>query len=154
MSDSTIAPLRLYFEPVVDADLESLFALRMDAMRESLARLGLTDLQHSRNRYASQCEAGAMQHIVRDGIRVGFVQLVPAEGYLHLIQLFLSPQAHGGGVGAWVLDWAKSHGQEIRLSALKFSAANRFYLRHGFEQVGESDLDIDYRWSVPGASQV
>ena len=144
---------RLHLEPVVAADLESLFALRMEAMRESLARLGLTDLQHSRNRYASQCEAGAMQHIVRDGQRVGFVQLVPAQDYLHLVQLFLSPQAQGGGVGAWVLDWAKSHRQEIRLSALKFSAANRFYMRHGFEQVSESELDIDYRWMASGTSQ-
>ena len=140
----------LHFEPVIVEDLPTLFALRMDAMRESLARVGLTDLQHSRDRYASQCEAGAMQHIVRDGQRVGFVQLVQAEGYLQLIQLFLSPAAQGGGVGAWVLDWAKSQGQEVRLSALKLSASNRFYLRNGFVKVGEGEFDIEYRWAVSG----
>ncbi len=144
----------LHLEPVVPSDLESLFALRMEAMRESLTRLGLTDMEHSRSRYAGQCEAGAMHHIVRDGQRVGFVQLVPAEGYLHLVQLFLSPQAQGGGVGARVLDWAKSHGREIRLSTLKFSASNRFYLRRGFEPVGESELDIQYRWIAPGTALV
>jgi hypothetical protein len=35
------------------------------------------------------------------------------------------------------------------LSALKQSAANRFYLRHGFVQVGESEFDLDYRWHRP-----
>jgi len=36
----------------------------------------------------------------------------------------------------------------MTLSALKQSAANRFYVRHGFVPVAQSDFDIDYRWSV------
>jgi hypothetical protein len=34
----------------------------------------------------------------------------------------------------------------ITLSALKHSDASRFYLRHGFVQVGGSEFDMDYRW--------
>jgi GNAT superfamily N-acetyltransferase len=143
----------LHFEPVNGEDLEALFELRMDAMRESLTRVGLTDLQHSRERYLLQCKAGAMQHILRDGVRIGFVQLIPADDHLHLVQLFLRPDAQGGGVGTWVLDWAKSHNQDLTLTTLKFSAANRFYQRHGFEQVGEGEFDNEYLWKAPGKSQ-
>ena len=143
----------LSFEPVVAEDLESLFALRMDVMRESLTRLGLTDLQHSRERYTLQCESGAMQHILCDGERIGFVQLVPAEDHLHLVQLFLRSDIQGGGVGAWVLDWAKSHGQDVTLTTLKQSDANRFYQRHGFVQTGAGEFDNEYRWTATGTAQ-
>jgi GNAT superfamily N-acetyltransferase len=143
----------LHFEPVVAEELESLFALRMDVMRESLARVGLTDLQHSQQRFAMQCESGALQHIVRDGERIGFVQLIPEDDHLHLVQLFIRRNVQGGGVGAWVLDWAKSHGKDVTLGALKHSAANRFYQRHGFEQTGEGEFDIEYRWQAVGTSQ-
>ena len=37
-------------------------------------------------------------------------------------------------------------GQDLTLSALQRSDANRFYLRHGFVPVGQSDFDTDYRW--------
>ena len=140
----------LHFEPVVVDDFESLFALRMLVMRESLERLGLTDLQASRERYAGQFDAGTMQHILRDGVRIGFVQLVPTGDHLHLVQLFLRPEVQSGGVGAWVLDWAKSHGQDLTLTTLKLSASNRFYQRHGFEQIGEGEFDNEYRWLAKG----
>ena len=138
------------FEPVLDGDLDALFALRMEVMRESLYRLGLTDVRVSRDRYDLQCRSGALQHILRDGERIGFVQLIPADDHLHLVQLFLRSDVQGGGIGSWVLNWAKSHGKDITLTTLKLSAANRFYLRHGFEQTGEGEFDNEYRWKAVG----
>lgn len=143
----------LSLEPVLAEDLEPLFALRMDSMRESLARVGLTNLQHSRERYDLQCQDGHMQHILRDGERIGFVQLIPADDHLHLVQLFVRGDVQRGGVGDWLLDWVKSHGQDVTLTTLKFSAANRFYQRHGFEQTGEGEFDNEYRWTAPGGAQ-
>ena len=140
----------LTFAPVQGTDFEALFELRMDALRESLERVGLTDMQHNRERYAQQFEAGSMQHILRDGERIGFVQLVPEGDHLHLVQLFLRSDVQSSGVGAWVLDWAKSRGQDLTLTTLKFSATNRFYQRHGFVQVGEGEFDNAYLWRAKG----
>lgn len=145
--------MALHFEPALAEDLESLFALRMEVMRDSLVRLGLTDTQVSRARYDLQCKDGAVQHILHKGERVGFVQLVPLGDHLHLVQLFLRPEAQGAGLGAMVLDWAKSHGQDLTLTTLKLSPANRFYLRHGFVQTGEGEFDNEYRWSALRSSQ-
>ena len=137
----------LSFATVVAADFEELFALRMDAMRESLLRIGLGDPQRSRERFMGQFDLEWMQHIVRDGERIGFVQLKPMGDHMHLENLFVRPGAQGAGVGAWVLDWAKSHGQDLTLHALKQSDSNRFYQRHGFVAVAEQEFDIEYRWS-------
>lgn len=98
-----------------------------------------------------------MRHIVVDGQRVGYITLRPASGQapcaLQLDHLYVRPVFQSGGIGAWALDWAKTQAAlqdcDITLSALKQSAANRFYLRHGFVQVGESEFDLDYRWYRP-----
>ena len=138
----------LSLAPVVAQDFESMLALRMAALRDSLERLGRFDLQRGRERLAAQFEPAAMRHIERDDERIGFLTLKPlADGSgLRLEHLYLRPGAQGQGAGAWALDWVKRHGQDVHLSALKLSDANRFYLRHGFELVGESEFDIDYRW--------
>lgn len=143
--------VRLSLEPITAEDFEALFALRMEAMRDSLARLGLGDLQRSRERFTHQFDAQRTQQILRDGERIGFVLLRPAGDHLHLEQLFIRPGAQGGGTGSWVMDWVKSHGQDVTLSALKLSDANRFYRRHGFEPVGENELEIEYRWRCSAA---
>jgi len=139
----------LALTPVVAADFESMLALRIAALRTSLERLGRFDPQRARERLASQFEPAAMRHIERDGLRIGFLTLKPQADALRLEHLYIQPGAQGQGVGAWALDWVKAQGQDVTLSALKLSDANRFYLRHGFVVTGESDFDIDYRWSAP-----
>jgi len=140
--------MSLTLSAVAAADFESMLALRIAALRPSLERLGRFDPQRARERLASQFEPAAMRHIERDGQRIGFLTLKPQADALRLEHLYVQPGQQGQGAGAWALDWAKHHGQDLTLSALKLSDANRFYLRHGFVVTGESDFDIDYRWSA------
>lgn len=152
MSDSTIAQLRLYFEPVVDADFEALASLREAALRESLERLGLFSHERSRERLRSNFRPEFMRHIVCDGLRVGLLTVFPEGDALKLQHLYLVPGSQGQGIGAWALEQAKAEarkqGRDIKLEALPQSDANRFYVRHGFAQVGQEEFDIFYRWPV------
>ena len=144
--------MSLSLTPVVAEDFEAMLALRIEALRESLERLGRFDPARARARLASQFEPACMQHIVREGQRIGFVTVQPqADGALKLEHLYLRPGSQGQGAGRWVLDGLKKQGRDIRLSALKLSDANRFYLREGFVPVGESDMDIDYVWKAGAA---
>ena len=139
----------LRLTPVQANDFEALLALRIEALRESLERLGRFDPQRARERLASQFDPAAMQHIERDGRRIGFVTVKPmAGGALKVEHLYIRPGEQGQGVGRWVLDGIKRQGRDIHLAALKLSDANRFYLREGFVPVGESEFDIDYRWKA------
>ena len=144
--------LTLSLTPVVAEDFEALLTLRIEALRESLERLGRFDPQRARARLASQFEPACMQHIEREGQRVGFVTVKPLDGgALKLEHLYIRPGSQGQGVGRWVLEGLKARGRDIHLSALKLSDANRFYLREGFQPVGESELDIDYLWKAGAA---
>lgn len=148
----------LSLAPVAAGDFDEMAAIRIEALRESLERLGRFDPVRARERLAAGFAPEHMRHIVADGQRVGYITLRPASGpaprTLQLDHLYIRPVFQGGGVGAWALDWAKAQAKgqdaDITLSALKQSASNRFYLRHGFVQVGESEFDLDYRWHRSG----
>lgn len=142
----------LYFEPVVEADFETLAALREAALRESLERLGLFSQERSRERLRSNFRPAFMRHIVWCGKRVGLLSLWPEGDALKLQHLYLSPGAQGKGIGAWVLEQvkaeARAQGRDVKLEALPQSDANRFYQRHGFVQVGAAEFDVFYVWPV------
>ena len=140
--------MRATLAPVVDADFEAMLALRIEALRESLERLGRFNPDVARARLKSQFRPEWMRHLVVDGERVGYFTVEPREGELRLHHLYLRPEAQGQGVGAWVLDQIKSQGLPITLAALRESRANDFYRRHGFRVVEEQGFDIEYRWEV------
>jgi GNAT superfamily N-acetyltransferase len=134
--------------PVADADFEAMLALRIEALRESLERLGRFDPEVARARLKSQFRPAWMQHLVVGGERVGYFTVEPRDGELRLHHLYLRPQAQGQGIGAWVLGQIQSQGLPITLAALRGSRANDFYRRHGFRIVEEQEFDIEYRWEV------
>ena len=133
---------------VAEADFEGMLALRIEALRESLERLGRFNPDVARARLKSQFRPEWMSHLVVDGERVGYFTVEPREGELRLHHLYLRASAQGQGVGAWVVDQIKSQGLPITLAALRESRANDFYLRHGFKVVEEQGFDIEYRWEV------
>lgn len=145
---------RLSLQPVDSSDFEAMLALRVDAMRPSLERVGRFDPERSRERLSAGFVVPFMHHIVLDGEqRVGFVTLKPeGSDALRLDHLYLRTGFQGLGIGEWVLHWAKAQAREqqrdIALTALVKSDANRFYLRHGFVLEGEEGVDLHYRWRV------
>lgn len=149
------ASLTWRLEPVVEDDFESLLALRIAALQESLERLGRFDPARARARFLAGFEPAFMQHIVNAeaGQRLGFFTLKPQpEGQvLRLEHLYLQPEAQGLGAGSWVMDHIKRQARlsasELSLGALKLSRANDFYRAHGFAQVADQEFDVEYRWS-------
>lgn len=137
------------YEPATLADLDALVALRIEAMRESLERIGRFDPKRARERFAAGFEPACTRHVLVDGQRVGFVVVKQQADGLLLDHLYLRPDAQGRGVGGQVLREVLADADARRLplhvGALRESAANGFYARHGFQQVGEAEWDIYYR---------
>ncbi len=144
---------QLQYAPVSEADFEDLLALRIEAMRESLERLGRFDPQRARSRLRSTFRPEHTWSIEQDGQRIGFYALRPEGDGLRLDHLYIRPAAQGAGLGGQVmrmiLQEADRLGLPVRLGALRDSDSNRFYRRHGFVQTGESEWDIDYLRPAP-----
>lgn len=144
---------QLQYAPVSEADFEDLLALRIEAMRESLERLGRFDPERARSRLRSTFRPEHTWSIEQDGQRIGFYALRPEGDGLRLDHLYIRPAAQDSGLGGQVmrkiLQEADRLGLAVSLGALRDSDSNRFYRRHGFVQTGESEWDIDYLRPAP-----
>lgn len=142
------ASLAWALAPVVASDFEALLALRLRAMRESLAQLGRYDEERARARLAEGFAPESTNHIEVQGQRVGFIVLKHLSHALRLDHFYIDPPWQNRGIGAkvmrWVCDQADAELLPIELCALKDSDSNRFYLRWGFAKVGEGEWDNDY----------
>ena len=135
-------------QPASADDFEQLHALRLRAMHCSLAQLGRYDEPHARARLAAGFVPAHTQHIEVDGQRVGFLVLKQLSHALRLDHFYIEPSAQRRGIGSAVMaqicDQADALQLPVELCALKGSAANRFYLHHGFTMTGDGDWDHDY----------
>ena len=135
-------------EPVSYDDLEALVGIRIDAMRESLERVGRFDPDRARARLVNNFEPLVTFAILRGSERVGFYTLRETADQFFLDHLYVVPSQQGLGIGSRVLrHLQKMSTKVIALNALRESSSNRFYQKHGFIKVDEDEFDIYYRWS-------
>ena len=137
------------------SDAEDLVALRIEAMRESLEHIGRFDPIRARERFLSGFSAEHTRHIETMGQRVGFVVVKAQSDSVLLDHLYIHPTSQGKGIGATVLirviEEAKAQGLSVRVGALRGSDSNRFYVRHGFQLVEQSEFDNYYIRPVKNA---
>lgn len=129
-------------------DAQMLAALRLEAMRESLERIGRFDPERARQRFLGAFTPEYTKHIVLEGERAGFVVVRPCEDGLLLDHLYVHPRFQRRGIGAAVLSAvfadADARALPLRVGALRESASNRFYARHGFALVETAEWDNYY----------
>lgn len=131
-----------------ERDFEALLDIRIEAMRESLERIGRFDPARARERFRAGFSAEHTRHIEIARKRVGFVAVKPLAEYLLLDHLYIHPNTQGKCIGsavlARVIAEANIKGLPVRVGALRESDSNRFYVRHGFVLVEQSEFDNYY----------
>ena len=141
-------PLSITLEPATGSDFETLVAIRIEAMRESLERVGRFDPVRARERFRSSFSPEHTEHVVAGAEKVGFVVAKPQEQHLLLDHLYVRPAHQRRGIGAKVLQLVFARAQALHLpvkvGALRESESNRFYTRHGFELVEQGEFDNYY----------
>ena len=129
-------------------DFDDLVAIRIAAMRESLERLGRFDPERARERLRQTFVPEHTRLILFSGESVGFYTFRPVAEGLRLDHLYVQPEFQKRGIGSQVMKRlladADRQGVPVTVGALKESAANRFYQRHGFVQTGKGEWDIYY----------
>ncbi|MES1196049.1 MAG: GNAT family N-acetyltransferase [Steroidobacter sp.] len=136
------------FKPTDYNDLDTLVAIRIEAMRESLERIGRFDPVRARERFRNSFSPQHTQYIVINNEHVGFVVIKPQTDSILLDHLYIKPDWQNHGIGAAVLDQLFRKADElklpVRVGALRGSDSNRFYLRHGFKLVESTGFDNYY----------
>lgn len=146
--ESCIKVRSIEYASVTEEDFDDLATIRVEAMRESLEKVGRFDPQRARDRLRSSFYSEYTTAIFFGGQRIGFYTLRPAEDGLHLDHFYIVPEFQSQGIGSAVMRRIKSVAKQkqcsIRLGALRESPANGFYQRHGFTKESEDEWDIYY----------
>jgi GNAT superfamily N-acetyltransferase len=139
--------------PALASDLEELVAVRIEAMRPSLERLGRFDPARARARLVDGFDPDCTRLVLAGGECAGFLVVKAESDALLLEHLYVRPLWQGRGIGGVALGFVLREADEarraLRVTALRESDSNRFYARHGFRKVGESEWDIHY-FRAPG----
>lgn len=143
-----VSPDVISFNFVSASDADALADLRVEAMRESLERIGRFDPQRARSRFLAGFAPEVTREIRVGGERAGFFALRTEPGGLLLDHLYVRPSHQSRGIGSAVLSSvfaeADARGLPVRVGALRGSESNSFYRRHGFELVEEAQFDNYY----------
>src|SRR6266702_827335 len=151
MSDQEPA---ITLRPALSADEAFLFELRKATMTEHLARAGepSNDAEH-RARLLHRYDTARV--ICVDGAPAGLLKAHRTETEWILVQLQISPERQGRGIGERVLHTilqaAQADALPFALKVLKGNPAKRLYERLGFETTGEDDRQFHMR-RAPRAS--
>lgn len=147
-ANSPPTALAITLQAAVAADAGVLADLRVQAMRESLERVGRFDPQRARDRFLSTFVPECTRHILVEGVRVGFHVVRPDGAGWLLDHLCIHPEHQRRGLGkavvSQILADADMQQVSVRVGALKHSDSNRFYERLGFVRVAESEFDNHY----------
>lgn len=138
------------FSLAAERDFETLLALRMEALRESLERLDHFDPARGRRRFRAEFSVRHTRLIHCEGAFAGCVTVTDpdADGFVWIKTLYLDAAQQGRGVGAAamarILAETDAAGVPTRLSVLIGSDANRFWTRLGYVETHRDALDVYY----------
>ena len=144
--------MKLKFIDSNEEDFDALVELRIEAMRESLEKVGRFDRQRSIERFRASFVAAETTKIIREDVLIGFYSVAIKADHLHLGHLYVRPDAQSLGIGSFAMKELVKLSNEtelpIRLGALKESRSNDFYQRYGFVKTNEDEWDIYYERSL------
>ena len=147
---STVAPA-FTFQPATEADFPALVSLRIQAMRDSLERIGRFDPERAAQRFRSTFRPDDTRLIRVGDAMAGCVARWPQDDAVRIEHFYLAPAFQRRGLGAAVLrrvfaeaGVAATRVTRFRVAALRDSDANRFYARHGFVLLSQGEWDAEY----------
>jgi ribosomal protein S18 acetylase RimI-like enzyme len=117
------------------ADVPFLMQLRLDTMESHLLATGAdnsTETHSARLMYRFECA----EVLLEEGVPVGLLKLARDASEWSVVQIQLTPQLQGKGIGRKLLEeflaQAKAAGKDVVLNVLKANPARRLYERIGF----------------------
>lgn len=147
--------MSITFSLAAESDFETLLALRMVALRESLERLDHFDPERGRRRFRAEFSDRHTRLIHWNGRFAGCVTVTDpdTDGCVWIKTLYLDAALQGQGVGAatmaLILAETDAAGLTTRLSVLVGSDANRFWARLGYVETHRDALDVYYERRCP-----
>lgn len=134
-----------------EADIPTLYELHWSAMHDYVDRTWGWDEDDQFARFHHYASASPLQVIEVDGQPAGFIHIEHTADAVEIVNIELASTAQGRGIGTELLKQAIADagkkGVPLRLQVLKANpAAQRLYVRIGFEKTGETETHVRMQW--------
>jgi len=135
---------KVVLRPAIQEDSGFAFHVKKAALGEYVRETYGWDEDEQRRLHEQGFCASATRIIMSQGQDIGLVAIHEADDRVHLLELYLLPEAQGKGIGSHVLAQVLGEADRVRrpviLRVLKSNPrAKAFYERHGFTLVGETE---------------
>lgn len=133
------------------ADLPTVLAITRAAYQPYVEELGGEPLPMTDD-YDARVAAGQVFMVARDGADVGLAVLEDAADHLMIFSLAVRPEAHGGGIGRWMLGFAESRARSLGVGEMRLYTNGkmvrniRVYREAGFAEVGRKENPYRPGW--------
>jgi ribosomal protein S18 acetylase RimI-like enzyme len=133
--------------PVREDEVGLIVELMEEGFRADLESQGLLwQPKRLLERYGEAEERARCRFVIVDGEVVGLLQTLPREREIEILEIALRESARGRGIGGDLIREVRAGGLPVRLEVLKSAnRAQRFYTRHGFVRVGETETHVVMR---------
>jgi GNAT superfamily N-acetyltransferase len=135
---------KVALRPATDEDSGFAFGVKKAALREYVREIYGWDEDEQRRLHERRFSSAAMRIIMAEERDIGLLGTREAADGIHLLQLFLLPDAQGKGIGSHVLAQVLREADRVHrpvvLRVLKSNPrAKVFFERHGFTLAGETE---------------
>ena len=142
-------PMKLSFVSAKRDDVPFLLMLRHLTMSEHLNNAGMAvDESYHLNRILEAFSDSLI--ISLDNENIGLIKLSQQLARLHIRQLQILPEFQNKGIGSRVIKAVIKKSAmlslPVTLNVLLANPAKRLYLNHGFEVIGQNDLEYQMRY--------
>jgi GNAT superfamily N-acetyltransferase len=142
-------PLPYLLRPATAADAVFIYQVRVDGLREHVARIWGWDEAAQAARFQATFAPACYQVIVVAGHDVGAVAVEWRDDLVVLADIEVGPAWRGCGLGtaiiADILGEARRRGLPVALQVLRGNPARRLYARLGFRVIAETDSHVQMR---------
>jgi GNAT superfamily N-acetyltransferase len=147
------APSSITRQPAVADDFKFCRCLYFSSMRPLLVALGAWDEQKAESAFRGYFDPREVSIIMKDGKRVGWIQISETESAVNLDQIHLESDLRGKGIGTGLMletmAYARNAGKPLLLSLLRGNRAMSLYERLGFKPNGSDHTKLHMRWGPP-----
>ena len=134
-----------------DADSAFAYDVKKQALGPYITQVWGWDEELQQAFHRREFDSTRLQIITRDGHDIGTIEILTNSERILINMFYILPEFQNQGIGSKlvrdILDTAQRQSLRVRLAVLKINPARRFYERHGFRKVEETDTHWKMEWS-------
>lgn len=136
-----------------EADFVKSLHIRNAAMRVHLERRWVWSGKYQEQLHRKRYFKTDQRFIISEGREIGTIAVTDEKTSLYISDFYILPIFQGCGIGSAIIERliaiSEMYRKSLQLHVLSWNPAKKLYLRYGFEEIREDDINITMAYHPP-----